>query len=137
MAVLRHSTIALTMEIYSQVSSTSTRDALQRLRKRTKRLSLRTSPHPGLRQTASPICTNVPRWSPAAGTGERIAWTPTAQYAAAVIRRHHRPPPAPSDQMRYEVERLLLAHNPQLRGPTTQGQALLPISQFGGRLERL
>ena len=31
MAVLRHSRIALTMEIYSQVSSTSTRDALRRL----------------------------------------------------------------------------------------------------------
>ena len=31
MAVLRHSNIALTMEIYSQVSSTSTRDALRRL----------------------------------------------------------------------------------------------------------
>ena len=31
MAVLRHSRIALTMEIYSQVSSSSTRDALKRL----------------------------------------------------------------------------------------------------------
>jgi integrase len=31
MAVLRHSRIALTMEIYSQVSSNSTRDALKRL----------------------------------------------------------------------------------------------------------
>lgn len=31
MAVLRHNRIALTMEIYSQVSSTSTRDALKRL----------------------------------------------------------------------------------------------------------
>jgi integrase len=31
MAVLRHSWIALTMEVYSQVSSTSTRDALKRL----------------------------------------------------------------------------------------------------------
>src|SRR5690349_6233670 len=31
MAVLRYSRIALTMEIYSQVSSTSTRDALKRL----------------------------------------------------------------------------------------------------------
>ncbi len=31
MAVLRHSRIALTMEIYSQVSSTATRDALRRL----------------------------------------------------------------------------------------------------------
>ena len=31
MAVLRHSKIALTMEIYSQVSSASTRDALKRL----------------------------------------------------------------------------------------------------------
>jgi len=31
MAVLRHSRISLTMEIYSQVSSTATRDALVRL----------------------------------------------------------------------------------------------------------
>jgi len=31
MAVLRHSRIALTMETYSQVSSTSTPDALKRL----------------------------------------------------------------------------------------------------------
>jgi hypothetical protein len=31
MAVFRHSWIALTMEVYSQVSSTSTRDALKRL----------------------------------------------------------------------------------------------------------
>ncbi len=31
MAVLRHSKIALTMEIYSQVSSASTRGALKRL----------------------------------------------------------------------------------------------------------
>ena len=31
MAILRHSQIAVTMEIYSQVSSTSTREALKRL----------------------------------------------------------------------------------------------------------
>src|SRR4051812_45803011 len=31
MAILRHSKIALTMDIYSQVSSTSTREALKRL----------------------------------------------------------------------------------------------------------
>jgi hypothetical protein len=31
MAILRHSQIAVTMDIYSQVSSASTRDALRRL----------------------------------------------------------------------------------------------------------
>jgi hypothetical protein len=31
MAILRHSKIAVTMEIYSQVSSASTREALRRL----------------------------------------------------------------------------------------------------------
>lgn len=31
MAILRHSKIAVTMDIYSQVSSTSTREALKKL----------------------------------------------------------------------------------------------------------